>query len=88
MLCYQSLDANIMTHLNSLPNDMLEVGCSTFEATHKLCRWRKCQSFANKFVNKSCSAKDRLDENERKETLNKSKVFEHDKVQSILPNYD
>jgi hypothetical protein len=66
---------------------MLGVGCSTSKATHKLCRLRKCQSFANKFVNELFSAKPRLDENERKEKLNKSKVFEHDRVQSILPDY-
>jgi hypothetical protein len=66
---------------------MLQVGCSTFEATHKLCRWRKCQSFADKFVNELFNAKHRLDENERRETLNRSKVFEHDRVQSILPDY-
>jgi hypothetical protein len=66
---------------------MLEVGCLTSEATHKLHRWRKCQSFANKFVNELFSAKHRLDENERKETLNISKVFEHYKVQSILLDY-
>jgi len=66
---------------------MFQVGCSTFEATHKLRRWRKSQSFADKFVNELFNAKHRLDENERRETLNKSKVFEHDRVQSILPDY-
>ncbi len=38
-------------------------------------------------MNELFSAKPRLDENERKEKLNKSKVFEHDRVQSILPDY-
>jgi len=36
-------------------------------------------------VNKSISAKHKLDENERKETLNK--MFENDKVQLVVPNY-
>lgn len=66
---------------------MLEVGCSTSKATRKLCRLRKCQSFVNIFVNELFSAKHRLDENERKETLNRSKVFEHDRIQSILLDY-
>jgi hypothetical protein len=62
-----------------------EIGSSYFEVAHRLLRWRKCQSLVDKFVNELINVKHKLDENERKETLNK--VFEHDKVQSVVPNY-
>jgi ASC-1-like (ASCH) protein len=37
-----------------------------------------------RFLNELINVKHKLDENERKETLNK--VFEHDTIQSIVPN--
>jgi hypothetical protein len=62
-----------------------EIGSSYFEIAHRLPRWKKCQSLVDKFVNELINVKHKLDENERKETLNR--VFEHDKFQLVVPNY-
>ncbi len=64
---------------------ILGVGSSSHDVVSRPNRWRKCWKIVKEFVNEIFSAKHRFNEDERNETLRR--VFEHDRLQSLLLYY-